>query len=543
LRQILPALSASTVCTLSYWFLPSATASNLTMRTTPGSAFASVNVVRPIFASPGAANAAAAVLPPFPPLWLNEAQPENLTGITDNQGEREPWIELYNAGPDVVSLAGCYLADNYTNIAQWAFPFGAELQPGEFKIIFADGEPGESTANEWHASFRLSAGSGQLALAWSPGGGTPQVLDYLTYTNLLANRSYGDFPDGQPFDRQEFYRVTPGGTNNNAAPPIVVYINEWMAANTSGLINTNNGNRFSDWIELYNPGNTPANLAGHFLTDNLANNNQFEIPPGYVIPPQGFLLVWADERPNLNNTNTDPALHISFRLSEDGDSIGLFAPDGAAVDTVDFRLEPQFNNISHGRFPDATGPIYYLGFPTPLALNTSGANRYLSLAPIPDVTVVPGETLAFTPTVIHPASPPLSFTFSLADGAPTGAVINATSGEFSWTPSPSQAPSTNLITVRVTDNGTPALSAARMFQAVVVAGFRVSGIERQLNGEIVLSIGATVGKTYRVEYTDDLNAASWTQLGTDQVATATPLVIIDNPGNSPQRFYRVLQLD
>jgi hypothetical protein len=97
--------------------------------------------------------------------------------------------------------------------------------------------------------------------------------------------------------------------------------------------------------------------------------------------------------------------------------------------------------------------------------------------------------------------------------------------------------------VRVTDNGTPALGAARTFKAVVLAGFRISSIVQQPNGDIVLSIGATVGKTYRVEYKNDLNAGDWTQLGTDQVATATPLVIIDNLGGRPQRFYRVSQLD
>jgi hypothetical protein len=544
MRQFIPALPASTVCTLSYWFLPSATASNLNIRTVPGSLFNSIVSVRPIFSSPGGPNAAASVLPPFPPLWLNEAQPENLTGPADGQGEREPWIELYNRGASVVRLAGCYLADNYSNITQWAFPPGASLQPGEFKLIFADGEPGESTASEWHTSFRLSAGSGEIALAWSPGGGAPQVLDYLTYTNILAGRSYGDFPDGQPFDRQEFYRVTPGGTNDNAAPPIVAYINEWMAANTSGLINTNNGNRFSDWFELYNPGDSSVNLAGHYLTDNLANRTQFLIPTGYVIPPRGFLLVWADERPNLN-TNTDPALHVSFRLSENGDQIGLFAGDGTAIDTVDFLAEPQFNNLSHGRIPDATGPAYYLGLPTPLALNAAGTSRYLTLAPIPDAALVTGETLAFTATPIHSGSPAPAFTFSLGGGAPTGAVINAASGAFSWTPSPSQAPSTYLITVRVTDDGLPALSAARTFTARVRLGFRVTGIVRQPNGDIALAIGATVGKTYRVEYKNNLDDEQWTILPSapPTVATSNTLTFTDNTGALPQRFYRVVQLD
>jgi hypothetical protein len=32
---------------------------------------------------------------------------------------------------------------------------------------------------------------------------------------------------------QEFAFVTPGATNNGASAPLVVRINEWMAANTS----------------------------------------------------------------------------------------------------------------------------------------------------------------------------------------------------------------------------------------------------------------------------------------------------------------------
>jgi hypothetical protein len=537
--QDFPALVTNTLHTLSFWVRSGTTGSNLTVRLS--STFTVTVPARPAPFSPGAANTSAALIPPFPDAWLNEVQAENLAGITDSQGEREPWIELHNAGATPVSLAGYFLANNYSNLTQWAFPPGATLQPGEFKVVIADGEPGESTADEWHTSFRLSPGVGSVALAWSPGGAV-QVLDYLNYTNLLPGRSYGDFPDGQPFDRQEFYRVTPGGTNNNAAPPIIAYINEWMAANTSGLINTNNGNRFSDWFELYNPGNTPANLAGYFLTDNLANTTQFEIPPGYVIPPRGFLLVWADNRPNLN-TNTDPALHVSFALSENGDQIGLFAGDGAAVDTADFLTEPQFNNISQGRFPDGPTANYFLAMPTPLGTNSIWANRHPSLAPIPNASLVTGDTLAFTAAASDPDLPPQLFTYSLAAGAPTNAIINATNGAFAWTPSSAQIPGTNVITVRVTDSGIPALSAARTFVATVVAGFRISGIVHQPNGDITLSIGATVGQTYRVEYKDGLSAANWTQLGTDQVATATPLVIVDNIGASPQRFYRVTQLD
>src|SRR5205823_7862991 len=92
----------------------------------------------PGVSTPGAANSLAASLPSYPPLWLNEVQPDNLAGIADNTGERDPWLELYNAGAAPVSLDGFSLANNYTNLSQWSFPAGTTIGAGEFKVIFAD---------------------------------------------------------------------------------------------------------------------------------------------------------------------------------------------------------------------------------------------------------------------------------------------------------------------------------------------------------------------------------------------------------------------
>src|SRR5436189_25422 len=45
--------------------------------------------------------------------------------------------------------------------------------------------------------------------------------------------------------------------------------------------------------------------------------------------------------------------------------------------------------------------------------------------------------------------------------------INGSSGAINWTPSEAQGPSTNTITVVVTDNGVPALSATNSFTVTV----------------------------------------------------------------------------
>jgi hypothetical protein len=88
------------------------------------------------------------------------------------------------------------------------------------------------------------------------------------------------------------------------------------------------------------------------------------------------------------------------------------------------------------------------------------------LSAIPDQTVYANTLLTFTATATDTDQPPQSLTFALGSGAPAGASITP-SGIFNWTPSPAQSPSTNLITVTVTDNGAPPLSDSKSFDVIV----------------------------------------------------------------------------
>ena len=167
----------------------------------------------PLSRSPGAANIGRASLPAFPPLWINELQADNITGITNSTGQRTAWLELYNPGSNTVPLSGLFLANNYSNLAQWAFPPGSSIGPNQFLTVFADAQVNLSTSNELHTSFALASGSGAVALTRFYGG-RPQVLDYINYTNITPNHSYGSFPDGQSFNRQEFFHPTPASAND-----------------------------------------------------------------------------------------------------------------------------------------------------------------------------------------------------------------------------------------------------------------------------------------------------------------------------------------
>jgi hypothetical protein len=178
----------------------------------------------PYLSTPGVSNSVAASLTPFPSLWINEVQPNNLTGITNSAGQHSSWVELFNPGTNTVSLNGLYLANNYTNLLQWAFPSNALMGAGRFAVIFADGETNLSTTNELHAGFGLPVTAGSVALTRLATNGQQQVLDYINYANIGPNDSYGSYPDGQSFLRQEFFAATPGASNNASVvqPPSFV---------------------------------------------------------------------------------------------------------------------------------------------------------------------------------------------------------------------------------------------------------------------------------------------------------------------------------
>jgi hypothetical protein len=137
-------------------------------------------------------------------------------------------------------------------------------------------------------------------------------------------------------------------------------------------------------------------------------------------------------------------LHAGFRLSQNGEAIALFAPDGTLVDSVTFN--GQTNNVSQGRWPDGNANLYFMSTPTPRAANVIG-------------------------------QPPVEI--------------------------------------------------------------RIVGTSIAANGDLVIAWSAETGKTYRIQFKDELNASAWSDLG--DVIAAGPLASQAIPrGAIPQRFYRIV---
>jgi len=142
-----------------------------------------------------------------------------------------------------------------------------------------------------------------------------------------------------------------------AGDPSMLFINELMADNANTL--ADESGEFDDWFEIYNGGDEPVWLGDKFLTDNLDNPSKWPCPD-YAIQPGEYLIVWADE------DQSQGLFHTNFKLSKDGEEIGLFDSETngfALIDQVIF--EQQQTDISYGRDPDGGEDWIFYEDPTP----------------------------------------------------------------------------------------------------------------------------------------------------------------------------------
>ncbi len=149
-----------------------------------------------------------------------------------------------------------------------------------------------------------------------------------------------------------------------------LFINEFMASNAA-TIDDPDFRDDSDWLEIYNAGDSVIQLQGFFLSDDLDEPFKWQIPIKFTLRPKKCTIFWADGK----NTGR----HTNFKLSKDGEQISLFAPNGSLLDTLSFGF--QQTDISSGRYPDGSKNWYYFKEPTPGLPNDSKGFQGFVLLP------------------------------------------------------------------------------------------------------------------------------------------------------------------
>lgn len=149
-----------------------------------------------------------------------------------------------------------------------------------------------------------------------------------------------------------------------------------------------------------------------------------------------------------------------------------------------------------------------------------------------------GINVSITNSVTDPDLLGQTLTFTLL-AAPTNATLtslNASNTLFTWRPFIAQAASTNLIQVKVTDSGTPALSATNNFVITVNPASRPALSFITAGSQVSLSATGMIGPDYSLFTSTNLTA--WQFLFTTN-PIAMPVTFTDTNRNDAARFYRL----
>jgi RHS repeat-associated protein len=150
--------------------------------------------------------------------------------------------------------------------------------------------------------------------------------------------------------------------------------------------------------------------------------------------------------------------------------------------------------------------------------------------------VIGGALLQVSLAAADVNRPSQTLTFGLGPDAPLTSIIDPLTGLFEWRPDPSDPGSTNQVTVTVTDNGRPPMSAARGFTVLVLPRMQLS-IERADAGRLALQAEVPLGRTYLLQNSRDL--AAWSTLATTNVLS-TPVLRWTFTPSGTNRYFRML---
>jgi hypothetical protein len=142
-----------------------------------------------------------------------------------------------------------------------------------------------------------------------------------------------------------------------------LYINEFMASNSQTYADV--AGEYEDWIEIYNDNNTPMDLAGYYITDDLSRPTKYKLTTTVgqlVVAPKSFFIIWGG-----GNISLGPD-HIDIGLSANGESLALVAPDGTTV-LDSYTFSAQKADVSMGRTINGGGEWKYFQPATPKASN------------------------------------------------------------------------------------------------------------------------------------------------------------------------------
>ncbi len=294
-------------------------------------------------------------------------------GSTNGPGDFE-FVEVKNISSATVNLAGY----RFTSGIHFSFAGTnaiSGLAPGQRAVVVRNREaflslyPGLESSIAGEYTGQLS-GSGERLTLTGPAGEGIFDLDYSSAWRPITDglgfslvlRDEHTIPAALNDPARWRRSSRPGGSPGALDPepgaePAHIVINEVLAAPSADG---------GDWIELFNPENRDVDVSGWFLTDTLADPRLAQLPVGYHVPAQGYLVI-----PRKAFT---PAPGVGFGLSASGDQVWLLSADASGALTGWLHggsFGASLRDVSYGRELAADGREHFTlqSKPTPGAVN------------------------------------------------------------------------------------------------------------------------------------------------------------------------------
>lgn len=260
-------------------------------------------------------------------------------------------IRIGIKSPSTVASAWCifdnFRLEYYGDVVE---PTGISVSPKTASLAFGEQLQLTATVQPSNATFRKvlwESTDPDIAIVDQNGMVTAQTLQGTTEIVAMTYDGY----------YEAVASITVRADNFD---PSQYVVNEVMSGNIEQFMDETYN--YGGWIELYNPTDKAAPLAGFYLSDDLENLKMWHMPPTMgVVPAHGYKVIWFDNNGPKHKTQT------TFKLDSDGGSIYLSDSEGNLI--VGQKYPEVISRMSYARETDGGSWWNFTAEPTPGATN------------------------------------------------------------------------------------------------------------------------------------------------------------------------------
>jgi hypothetical protein len=247
-----------------------------------------------------------------------------------------------------------------------------------------------------------------------------------------------------------------------------------------------------------------------------------------------LVLTWAAVS---NNVIASTANAVSYNVLRATSSAGPFVLVAAGVTTTSFTDGTITNQNLYYYEVQTVNACGASTNSAPVSGSLAGLNVQPALAPVPNQSIMAGQTLVITNLAGDVLAPPQLLSYALL-AAPAGADINVSNGVVRWRPTVAQGGTTNLLAVAVANNGLPTLSAMQNFTVTVLAPAQPVFADYAVsNGIFGAAITGDFGPDYSILSSTDL--VNWALVSTAPQPQLPLLFSAPGVLGQTATFYRV----